>query len=233
MKHPRALLFSLIAASSICTMTAACTSTVTGTVAADPALGRAPAPLSDSAIAGLLLAARDIGSIMGTEMQVVETTDSMYANQPPPNGCLVWAEAQQAAYKNSGWTAVHVQHLSDHAANPDNIVYQAVIAFPDGQHSQDLFNAQTAEWARCDDRRVDLHDPWDPQSHYWALSKTSNVDGVLAITRIEEDDPRWACQRALTIANNIAIDVSTCDYSDPNDPAVQIAKQIAQNIEKQ
>lgn len=231
MKPTRALLFSLIAV-SIAVVTAACTATVSGTVAAAPTLGRAPESLPDSALPGLLLSAADVGSIMGTGMNVVETSDSMYANQPLPGGCLVWAEAQQTNYKGSGWTAVHVQHLSDRTDNPDNIVYQAAVTFPDGQHSHDFPNAQETEWARCDDRRVDLHDPWDPQSHYWALSKAKNVDGVLTITRIEEDDPRWACQRALTVANNVVVDVSTCDYSDPNDPAVQIAKRITQNIEK-
>ncbi len=232
MKHPSALHLSVAAALALCTLTTGCTTTISGTVVAAPTLGRAPDPLPDGAIAGVLLSAGDIGSIMGATVHLAESSESMYANQPLPNGCLVWAEAQEATYKNSGWTAVHVQHLSDRTDNPDNIVYQAVIAFPDGQHSHDLFNAQAAEWARCDDRRVDLHDPWDPQSHYWALSKTKNLDGVLTITRIEEDDPRWACQRALTVANNVVIDVSTCDYSDPNDPAVRIAKQIVQNIEK-
>ena len=232
MKYPRALGLSVAAALTACTLAAGCTATVSGNVVAAPNLGRAAEPLHDSALPGLLLSASDIGSILGATMHLAESSESMYANEPLPGGCLVWAEAQEATYKDSGWTAVQVQHLSDHSDNPDNIVYQAVVAFPDGQHSHDFYNAQATEWARCDDRRVDLHDPWDPHSHYWALSKVKNVDGVLAITRIEEDDPRWACQRALAVANNVVIDVSTCDYSDPNDPAVQIAKRIAQTVEK-
>ena len=231
MKPARALALSAATAVAVCALATGCTATVSGTVTTAPTLGRAPKPLPDSALPGLLLSASDIGSIMGTGMNVVETSDSLYANQPLAGGCLVWSEAQQANYKGSGWTAVHVAHLSDRTDNPDNIVYQAAVTFPDGQRSHDFFNAQANEWARCDDRRVDLHDPWDPNSHYWALSKTNYVDGVLTITRIEEDDPRWACQRGLTVANNVVADVSTCDYSDPNDPAVQIAKKIARNIE--
>lgn len=232
MKPPRALTLSVGIALMVCTLTTGCTATISGDVTAAPTLGRAPEPLSGSALAGLLLSAADVSSIMGTGMRVVENSDSLYANEPLPGGCLVWAEAQQANYKGSGWNAVHVQHLSDRTDNPDNIVYQAAVTFPDGQRSHDFYNGQATEWARCDDRRVDLHDPWDPHPHYWALSKAKNVDGVLTITRTEEDDPRWACQRALTVANNVVVDVSTCDYSDPNDPAIQIAKRIAENIEK-
>jgi len=79
-KHQRALRLKAATALTLCALATGCTATVTGTVAAAPTLGRAPEPLPDSALPGLLLSAADVGSIMGTSMNVVETTDSMYAN---------------------------------------------------------------------------------------------------------------------------------------------------------
>jgi PknH-like protein len=41
--------------------------------------------------------------------------------------------------------------------------------------------------------------------------------------------PGWGCGRALTYRNNIVVDVNTCS-ADPADSAVQIAKQLADNV---
>ncbi|OBB92194.1 hypothetical protein A5781_20370 [Mycobacterium sp. 852002-30065_SCH5024008] len=211
-------------------LTAGCTVMTDGRVVAAPTLGHAPQPLPTGALSGLLLDTGDVGSIMDAHMEVVASADTMYTNRPLEDGCLVWAEAQEYSYQGSGWTAVRVQELKDHRDRADHIAYQAVVAFPGALAAHDFYASQVTGWANCDNRRVDLHDPGDPNPHYWSLSKASVEDGVLAITRVQEEGVEgWACQRALTTANNIVVDVSACaDHID--DRGAQIAKRIARKI---
>ncbi|MCV7394416.1 sensor domain-containing protein [Mycobacterium paraseoulense] len=211
-------------------LAAGCTVTTDGRVVAAPTLGHAPPPLPPSELSGLLLDTGDIGTIMDAHMEVVDSGDTMYTNRPLEDGCLVWAEAQEYSYQGSGWTAVRVQQLKDHRDRADHIAYQAVVAFPGALGAHDFYASQVTGWANCDNRRVDLHDPGDPNAHYWSLSKASVADGVLTITRVQEEGSEgWACQRALTTANNVVVDVSACaDHVD--DRGAQIAKRIAKKI---
>ncbi|EFG74109.1 hypothetical protein HMPREF0591_5994 [Mycobacterium parascrofulaceum ATCC BAA-614] len=211
-------------------LTAGCTVTTEGRVVAAPTIGHAPRPLAPGALAGLLLDTGGIGAVMDADMAVVASADTMYTNRPLEDGCLVWAEAQEYSYEGSGWTAVRVQELKDHPDRPDHIAYQAVVAFPGASAAHDFYAGQVKAWADCDNRRVDLHDPGDPNAHYWTLSKATDDDGVLTITRVQEEGAgAWACQRALTTTNNVVVDVSAC-ADHVGDRGAQIARRIARKI---
>jgi hypothetical protein len=54
----------------------------------------------------------------------------------------------------------------------------------------------------------------------------ANTNGTLSTTDTLKGANGWACQRALTVSNNIAIDVAACS-DNPADAAVNIAHQIA------
>lgn len=219
-----------LAVLALAALTAGCTVNVDGKVVAAPTMGHAPPPLPTSALSGLLLSPAEIGSIMAAHMEVAESGDTMYTNRPLPDGCLVWAEAQDYSYQGSGWTAVRVQQLKDRRDNADHVAYQAVVAFPGALAANDFYSGQVAGWANCDNRRVDLHDPGDPAPHYWTLSKARVEDSVLTITRVQEEGGGlWACQRALMASNNIVIDVSAC-AEDVGDRGAQIAHEIAKKI---
>ena len=63
----------------------------------------------------------------------------------------------------------------------------------------------------------------------FTMGPIPNTDGTLSTTRAGGEG--WTCQRALTVSNNIAIDVATC----PDNPAlaaVTIAHQIAAKVAK-
>lgn len=217
---------------ALCVLASGCTVTTTGTVVAAPTLGHAPQPVSTAALSTLLLSTADAGSIMGAPVSLVSTSQGMYENKPLDDGCLVWAEAQRHTYAGSGWTAVRDEELRDRPDDSDHIVYQAVVAFPDAASASALFAAQKVEWARCDDRRVDLHDPSDPNAHYWSLNTATDEDGVLTITRSEEDLPGWSCQHAMTSKNNVVVDVAACAMN-VDDRGAKLARRIAEKIDDQ
>lgn len=225
----RAARLSALAVWAVSALTTGCTVTTGGTVVAAPTLGHAPQPVPVSELSGLMLTPREMSAIMGSPMEVVDSGEAMYTNGPLDDGCLVWAEAQDYSYQGSGWSAVRVQQLKDHRDRADHVAYQAVVTFPSGLAAHHFYTSQVSGWARCDNRRVDLHDAGD-RAHYWMLSKARVEDDVLTITRIQQDgDTSWACQRALTSTHNVVIDVSAC-ADNVEDRGAQIAKRIAAKI---
>ncbi len=218
-------------AAMLSVLTAGCTVSTDGTVVAAPTMGHAPRPISTAALSQLLLSSREVGAVMGASLSVTSSSHGLYENEPLDDGCLVWAEAQRHTYEGSGWTAVRVEELRDSPDNADHIVYQSVVSFPDAASAQELFTAQKAEWARCDDRRVALNDPGQP-AHYWSLNTATDDQGVLTITRSEQDLPGWSCQRAMTVQNNVVVDLSACAMN-IDDRGAELARRIAHKIDDQ
>jgi hypothetical protein len=72
----------------------------------------------------------------------------------------------------------------------------------------------------------------------WKVGTTSNANGTLSTTLSVNMSNNGAtvlsmgCQRALTVRNNVAIDVSGC-RKDPGDLGLKAAGQIAAKVDKQ
>jgi serine/threonine kinase PknH len=67
----------------------------------------------------------------------------------------------------------------------------------------------------------------------WSVGPVSNTNGTKSATRTGNVDSRNAtCQRALTVANNVAIDVAACGTSpgSQSGAAAYIARQIAAKV---
>ena len=79
---------------------------------------------------------------------------------------------------------------------------------------------------------MDLHDPGDPNPHYWILTTATEEQGVLTLTRSQETNPEWSCQHAMTVKNNVAVDVSACAM-DVADRGAELAQRIADKINDQ
>lgn len=77
-----AVLPALMVWAALCALTTGCTVTTGGTVVAAATLGRAPQPVPVSALSGLLLTPTEIGAIMASRMEVVDSSDAMYTNRP-------------------------------------------------------------------------------------------------------------------------------------------------------
>jgi hypothetical protein len=55
-------------------------------------------------------------------------------------------------------------------------------------------------------------------------------NGMLTISATQVDLPTWTIQRALTVRNNVVIDVKAMSYSPSSQLAVDIARQIAAKV---
>jgi hypothetical protein len=64
----------------------------------------------------------------------------------------------------------------------------------------------------------------------WTVGDVANTDGMLSTSMVMEDGDGWGCGRALTVGNNVVVDVSTCSYNETSTPAVTIAANIAAKL---
>lgn len=209
-----------------------CTVSTGGSGVPAATLGHAPEPLPMSALHGLLLDGDDLDTIMGASgLAVVHASDKMYTNHSPDDDCLAdWVNVDEKVYAGTGWTAVQREELQD-GDQYSALVFQSVVSFPDALGAHDAYADQVTLWAQCDNRRINERDLDDPEDsdHYWSLDATRENDGMLTLARVAEGSRGWSCQRALTAANNIVVDVDAC-ARDITDEGVEIAKQIAQNV---
>ena len=86
-------------------------------------------------------------------------------------------------------------------------------------------------WPTCDGRRVNLRylDKPDATDEWWTLGYSTVADGMLSILQRQDVDTGWACQAALTVRNNVAVNVQVCT-NDVENQAVSVAAAIAKKI---
>jgi serine/threonine protein kinase len=181
----------------------------------------APGPLN-----GLLLSVDQINTAMGTAgMTSVGTMTEMPDNSAwiSDQACLPLSAAVQAkVYANSGYSAVQAQIV---AKAQQNTVDQAVVSFPSAQQADAFFTASAQSWAACSDRQFTLSANGNSQQQ--TVGAVSDTNGTLSGT-VTPANSLGVCERALTVANNVAIDVTTC--LGPRGAAVNIARQIAAKV---
>ena len=105
------------------------------------------------------------------------------------------------------------------------------MSFPDDGKATSFFNASAQFWPLCANHEYHVISPGGPDKVF-TMGAISNNNGVLGTTDTLLGGNRWACQRALTVSNNIAIDVAACATNPPADAAVNIAHQIAAKVAK-
>jgi hypothetical protein len=210
-----------LALASACIFVASCSSTPP------------PPPVAVEALDGLLLSPDQINTAMGaTGITVNGTSTDMfdYSANVPDKDCRFIYSAEASVYDGSGWTAVRSQHLQEPVYDFDHEVWQAVVAFPSANDAARLFAASAQRWPACSNRQYHYIEPSKPDK-VWTVGPIANTNGTLSTTDTLEGGEGLTCQRALTVSNNIAIDVAVC----PDNPAlaaVTIAHQIAAKVPK-
>jgi hypothetical protein len=229
---------ALTVANNVAIDVAACT-----TNRSDSPSGAAVNIAQQIAAKGLLLSPDQINSAVGaTGMTITgpEYPTSTYDDSKwvSDKACMYqWRPAESEAYSGSGWSfsAVSGQELRDPPPNK-HIVNQEVVLFPSARDAQAFFTASAQRWPACSNRQFSVASgAQDMPDVVYNVGPVSNSDGILSATStVPEGYWKWnSCQRALTVAKNVAIDIKTCSFirSDAqSDAAVNIARQIAAKV---
>ena len=199
-----------------------------------------PPPVAAEALDGLLLSPAEINSAMGaTGMTVNGTSTDMSddGDNIPDKDCrFTYYSAEASVYDGSGWTAVRSQHLRE-PVDVDHEVSQAVVAFPSANDAARFFAASAQRWPACSNREFHYIQPGQPDE-VWTVGSIANSDGTLSTTATVKGGEGWACRRALTVSNNVAIDIAACSATPvgsttgTHTDAVNIAHQIAAKVPK-
>lgn len=207
-----------------CAVLAGCVR-VTGGLAV-PADHDGPRPVAASLLPDLLLKASTVSDIMGaSEMRVNDSRARMFdaGKQFPDHDCMAaWMPVEQTVYADTNWTATVAQLLTESAH--DHFVIQAVTVFATRGDAQRFFEDTSGRWAPCGERTFNTS--MDGYSDTpWTFDTVADVDSTVWMTQHQDDSAGWSCQRALRVANNVAIDVLACKLY-VSDEAVTIANGI-------
>lgn len=196
-------------------------------------------PVAVSALEGLLLDAGQINAALNaTSMKVWFSADAMWdwSSSISDKDCLpLDGPGQDKVYAGTGWTAIRGQRLDDSVDDSkgrDHYAIQAVIAYPSARDADAFYDSSAQSWSACANRRFsDL--PQNKPPVVWTVAGINKVSGTLSTSEAQEGGDGWTCQRALTVRNNVAIDVLACASPLSNGAAVGIAEQIAAKVARQ
>lgn len=185
-----------------------------------------PQPPPPNTLDGLLLSVDQVNTAMGaTGMSSAGTMTTMGDNSfmVSDRACLPLSAAVQApVYAGSGYSAMRAQVVG---TAQQSAVDQAVVLFPSTHDASSFFTASTQSWQACANRQFTI--AANGNSQVQTVGPVSDSDGILTAT-VTASNSVGACERALTVADNIAIDVTACPG--PAGAAVSIAHQIAAKV---
>jgi hypothetical protein len=202
------------------------------------------APVVEAALEGLLLSPDQINTAMAaTGITVYQTgtqtssTMGDHSANVADKACLpLENDLDASVYAGSGWRAFREQALRE--PNEDKAphwVDQGVVLFSSAHDSDAFFTASAQQWLACGNRQYTWAKAGLPDAVY-TVGPVANTNGTLSATQTRGGDSYWtwaSCQRALTVANNVIIDVDACtgNQSDSlSDAASNIAYQIAAKV---
>ncbi|OBH21391.1 sensor domain-containing protein [Mycobacterium sp. E3247] len=245
-------LSTAVSAAAIGILVAACGGSNGGAPGSSTTTSTSP-PVAQAALPGLLLTSADLDSALGTTgSKSKEKSDKLKddaAKQPWPAGwkfpddCVYAIGPGQApVYAGSGYTASsgddEVAPSPPNSSEPDPEVEQVVVLFPTAKEANSFFSTSAQRWPACANRQFTTPAGQDTPETGWQVGAVSNANGMLSttLTMTIRDNGNvlltMTCQRALTVRNNVAIDVSAV-RKDPSDLAVKLAGQIAGKADKQ
>ena len=194
---------------------------------------KTPRPVAADALDGMLLSPAEIEIAMNANGITVNGTSTEMsddsANIPDQDCRFIDAPAEAPVYNGSGWRAVRSRYLREPVDDVDHEIWQAVVSFPSANDAARFFGASVQRWPACSNRQYHYIDPDKPDDVVFTVGPIVKISDTLSTTR--EGGEGSACQRALTVSNNIAIDVAACSVN-PAQAAVIIAHQIAAKVAK-
>jgi serine/threonine kinase PknH len=202
---------------------------------ASPTTSSAKPPVAEAALEGLWLSPADINTAMGATGMTVAGTYTTFVDDSgtvPDKDCRVTAiDADADSYADSGWTAVREQSLRERGHHSAHYADQAVVLFPSADKAAAFYTATAQRWPACSNRQF-TRTPAGQPSQQWTVGPISNTSGTLSNTITEQGDSGEVCERAVTVSNNVAIDISTCSHGNASGTSVNIAHQIAAKVNK-
>ncbi|OBI37458.1 sensor domain-containing protein [Mycobacterium colombiense] len=207
-------------------------------------------PLAQGALPDLMLSPNDIDTVLGatgtsSDPPITKLLEDPFKREDYtfPAECRYTVHAALASvYADSGSTAVYGYHDeapappgADQLESPE--VYQVVVLFGSPGQASAFFTTSAQRWPACANRQDAVPAADGKPELQWKVGQVSNANGVLSVPVTLTIVGNGAsvtvpCQRALTVRNNVVIDIDAC-RKDIGDLGVTIANQIAGKVDMQ
>ncbi|OBH86287.1 serine/threonine-protein kinase PknH/PknJ [Mycobacterium scrofulaceum] len=192
----------------------------------------APDPIPAERLSALLLGASDINSVMGSSTmepgKPIQSMDSssLTVSQPDCQGALY--TTQSPVYSGTGYSAVQGLVSSEPGDNYDHWVNQAVVLFPSADKAKAFLETSAGKWKGCAGKTVTVTNKG--KTYRWTFAQIQGSPPKIAVLDTQEGADGWECQRAISAANNVIVDVNACGYH-ITDQGTQIVDKIVAKVE--
>ncbi|MGE2818100.1 sensor domain-containing protein, partial [Mycobacterium heidelbergense] len=191
-----------------------------------------PDPIPADRLSALLLGPSDINSIMGSStmepgkpIQSMDTS-SVTLSSPDCQGALY--TSQDPVYAGSGYTGVSGLVSSEPGDNYDHWVNQAVVRFPSADKAKSFMQTAAGKWKGCAGKTVTVTNKG--KTYRWTFAQINGSPPKMTVLDTQEGADGWECERAMSQANNVIVDVNACGYH-ITDQGGQITDKIVGKIE--
>jgi len=192
------------------------------------------APVAPDRLSALLLDPTDINSVMGsTSMKPGKPILKMDASSVTvslPDCQVALYTTQDPVYAGTGYSAVSGLVSSEPGDNYDHWVNQAVVLFPSADKATSFLQTSADKWQGCAGKTVTVTNK--SKTFRWTFAQVQGAPPKIAVLDSQEGADGWECQRAMSVANNVVVDVNACGYH-ISDQAGQIADKIVTKVDNE
>jgi serine/threonine kinase PknH len=195
-----------------------------------------PPPIAADRLGSLLLSTQEINTVMGaTNMKPGEPITNMAKSTltlSDPSCLGVLYAAQDPTYSGTGYTGVNGNVSSESGDSFDHWVHQAVVTFPSADKARDFLEASAGKWKGCAGKTITVTNTSKNKTYRWTVSEVQGQPPRITLVNTQEAAQGWQCQRAMSVANNVIVDVNACAYK-LNDQASQVSDKIVDKVNNQ
>ncbi len=201
----------------------------------EPAPVAKPIPPDPDRLSALLMSSSEVNALMGATNMTggkpitsMETSSSTIA----PSNCLgVLYTSQTATYNGTGYTGISGIVYSENGDNFDHWVNEGVVAFPSADKAKAFQQTASDAWKACAGKTVTVTNN-KGKTYRWTFTQITGAPPKMIMTDTQEGADGWTCQRAMSQANNVIVDINACSYH-IGDQAGQVADKIVDKINSQ
>ncbi|MCV7411779.1 serine/threonine protein kinase [Mycobacterium florentinum] len=191
-----------------------------------------PDPIASDKLNSLLLSPSEINAIMGaTNIQpgkpiTTMGTSTMTVSIPDCKGALYTTQDQ--VYAGSGYTGINGLVASEPGDDNDHWVNQAVVSFPTADKAKAFLQSSADKWKKCVGQTVTVTNSND-KTYRWTFAPIQGTSPKISVLQTQEGADGWQCEHAMSVANNVIVDVNACGYH-ISDQSSQIADKIVDKV---
>uniref|UniRef100_UPI0018D1D51F sensor domain-containing protein n=1 Tax=Mycobacterium sp. Marseille-P9652 TaxID=2654950 RepID=UPI0018D1D51F len=190
-----------------------------------------PDPVPPDRLSAMLLDPSTINSIMGSSSiepgKPITSMDTSSATISLPDCQSALYSTQSPVYAGSGYSGMSGLVAYEPGDNNDHWVNQAVVGFPSADKAKALLQKLADKWNGCAGKTVTVTN--NNKTYRWTFAQIVGSPPKISLMQTQEGADGWACQRVMSLANNVIADVNACGYH-ISDQGVQIADKITEKI---